>query len=74
MDFTENKDGKGGKEEVGDDRYDSLRDDNPLELALGETLPWHLIIPGLIEMWSALKNPYEAYDDVAYNQDDHSYL
>lgn len=45
----------------------SLRDDNPLELALGETLPWHLIIPGLIEMWSALKNPYEAYDDVAYN-------
>ena len=38
----------------------SLRNDNPFKLTFGETLAWHLVIPGLIEMWSALKYPYKA--------------
>ena len=52
----------------------SLRDDDSFELTCRETPAWHLIIPGLIKMWSALEYPEEAENDVARNQDDHSYL
>ena len=52
----------------------SLRDDNPFKLTFAETLPWRLIIPSLVEMRSALEYPYEAYDDIAYNQEDYRYL
>ena len=52
----------------------SLGDDDSFELTLGETLAGRLMVPGLVQMLSALKYLYETQNDVAHNQDDYGCL
>lgn len=60
--------------ETSGDSPTSLGDDDSFELTFGETLAGSLIIPGLVQMWSALKYPYEAQDDITRNQHDYGCL
>ena len=60
--------------EDGKDILTSLRDDDPFELTFRETLAWLLIVPSLVQMWSALKYPYETYGNVTDDKDSCSNL